>query len=73
MSVSKHLIAVIGAGPAGIFAANQLANAGHEVVIINRDVKPGGLAEYGIYHTKYRMKEGLRQQFHKIFSKFQVY
>ncbi|MEI7987839.1 MAG: GNAT family N-acetyltransferase [Chloroflexota bacterium] len=68
MSVSKHLIAIIGAGPAGIFAANQLANAGHEVVIINRDVKPGGLAEYGIYYTKYRMKEGLRQQFHKIFS-----
>jgi len=62
----KHLVAVIGAGPAGLFAARELANQGHYVVIFNRDIKPGGLAEYGIYPDKYKMKTGLRGQFHQI-------
>jgi ferredoxin--NADP+ reductase len=57
---------VIGAGPAGIYAARQLAQAGVQVVLFNRDIKPGGLAEYGIYYTKYKMKEGLRKQFRQI-------
>jgi ferredoxin--NADP+ reductase len=61
-----HPVAVIGAGPAGIFAARQLAEAGLPVVLINRDIKPGGLAEYGIYYDKYRMKLGLRRQFQRI-------
>jgi ferredoxin--NADP+ reductase len=42
------MTAVIGAGPAGLFAARQLASEGVRVAIFNRDVKPGGLAEYGI-------------------------
>ncbi len=62
----NHMIAVIGAGPAGLFAARQLAEQGNYVVIINRDIKPGGLAEYGIYPTKYKMKDGLRKQFRQI-------
>ena len=45
---AKHLVAVIGAGPAGIYAARQLAASGVQVVLLNRDIKPGGLAEYGI-------------------------
>ena len=49
---------VIGAGPAGLFAAQKIAQAGHEVVIFNRDIKPGGLAEYGIYPVKDKMKMG---------------
>jgi ferredoxin/flavodoxin---NADP+ reductase len=57
---------VIGAGPAGLFAAQKIALAGHEVVIFNRDVKPGGLAEYGIYPVKDKMKMGLRKQFAKV-------
>ncbi|MBZ5521058.1 MAG: NAD(P)-binding protein [Acidobacteriia bacterium] len=57
---------VIGAGPAGLFAAQKIAQAGHEVVIFNRDIKPGGLAEYGIYPTKDKMKTGLRKQFAKV-------
>jgi len=57
---------VIGAGPAGLFAAQKIALAGHEVVIFNRDVKPGGLAEYGIYPVKDKMKTGLRKQFAKV-------
>ncbi len=68
MSDNKHLAAVIGAGPAGLYAANQLAAQGVKVVVLNRDVKPGGLAEYGIYYNKYKMKEGLRQQFRKILN-----
>jgi len=59
---------VIGAGPAGLFAAHKLALAGHQVIILNRDIKPGGLAEYGIYPLKEKMKSGLRKQFAKILS-----
>ena len=65
-SKGKYLAAVIGAGPAGLFAARQLAAGGAHVVLLNRDIKPGGLAEYGIYHDKHKMKEGLRRQFRQI-------
>jgi ferredoxin--NADP+ reductase len=57
---------VVGAGPAGMFAARQIALAGFEVFLFNRDVKPGGLAEYGIYPIKDKMKNGLRKQFAKV-------
>lgn len=63
---SKYAVAVIGAGPAGLFGARQLASGGARVVLFNRDIKPGGLAEYGIYPTKHKMKEGLRKQFRQI-------
>ena len=59
---------VVGAGPAGLFAAQKIAQSGHEVVVLNRDCKPGGLAEYGIYPTKDKMKNGLRKQFAKVLS-----
>jgi ferredoxin--NADP+ reductase len=59
---------VVGAGPAGLYGANKLAQAGHEVVLFNRDIKPGGLAEYGIYPVKEKMKSGLRKQFGKMLS-----
>jgi ferredoxin--NADP+ reductase len=62
----KYLVAVIGAGPAGLFASRLLAMNGVYVVLINRDIIPGGLAEYGIYYDKYKMKEGLRRQFQQI-------
>lgn len=65
-TLSKHLVAVIGAGPAGLFASRLLAMNGIQVVLLNRDIIPGGLAEYGIYYDKYRMKEGLRKQFQQI-------
>jgi ferredoxin--NADP+ reductase len=54
---------VVGAGPAGMFAARQIALAGYETFIFNRDIRPGGLAQYGIYPTKIKMKSGLRKQF----------
>jgi ferredoxin/flavodoxin---NADP+ reductase len=59
---------VVGAGPAGMFAAQKLAQAGHETIILNRDIKPGGLAEYGIYPLKDKMKIGLRKQFAKVLA-----
>jgi len=62
----QFFVAVIGAGPAGLFGARELANLGARVVVFNRDVKPGGLAEYGIYPNKYTMKTGLRKQFRQI-------
>ncbi len=61
-----YLVAIIGAGPAGLFAARELAAHNVKVVILNRDIKPGGLAEYGIYPDKHTMKEGLRKQFHQV-------
>jgi ferredoxin--NADP+ reductase len=57
---------VVGAGPAGMFAARQIALAGFDVFLFNRDVKPGGLAEYGIYPLKDKMKFGLRKQFARV-------
>ncbi len=63
---NQHLVAVVGAGPAGLFGARELANQGARVVLFNRDIKPGGLAEYGIFPTKYMMKAGLRKQFRQI-------
>ncbi|MDL1897699.1 FAD-dependent oxidoreductase, partial [Anaerolineae bacterium CFX7] len=65
-------VAVIGAGPAGLYAAQQLAKLGAHVTLLNRDIKPGGLAEYGIYHDKLKMKDGLRAQFKKILALPQV-
>lgn len=65
---SGHLVVVVGAGPAGIYGTRKLADAGHQVIIINRDIKPGGLVEYGIYWNKHKMKEGIRAQFRKIFA-----
>lgn len=65
-SLANTSIAVVGAGPAGLYASRQLAEAGATVVILNRDIKPGGLAEYGIYPDKVKMKEGLRKQFQQI-------
>ncbi|MEP7355973.1 MAG: FAD-dependent oxidoreductase [Anaerolineales bacterium] len=69
---SQYLVAIVGAGPAGLFAARQLALAGAHVVVFNRDIKPGGLAEYGIYPDKHKMKEGLRKQFRQLLSLPQI-
>jgi ferredoxin/flavodoxin---NADP+ reductase len=61
-------IAIIGAGPAGLFASEALAAKGFGVALFNRDIKPGGLAEYGIFPDKYKLKNGLRNQFSSILA-----
>ncbi|MEZ4460076.1 MAG: FAD-dependent oxidoreductase, partial [bacterium] len=61
-------VAIIGAGPAALYAAEKLLKAGRRVTMFNRDIKPGGLAEFGIYPNKYKMKSGLRKVFTRILS-----
>ncbi len=63
---NPYHVAVIGAGSAGLFGARELAAQGVHVSLFNRDIKPGGLAEYGIYPEKHTMKEGLRKQFRHV-------
>ncbi|MCC6982285.1 MAG: glutamate synthase subunit beta [Bauldia sp.] len=41
-------VAVVGSGPAGLAAAQQLARAGHEVHVFEKNMKAGGLLRYGI-------------------------
>ena len=41
-------VAIVGSGPAGLAAAQQLARAGHEVHVYEKSAKPGGLLTYGI-------------------------
>ncbi len=41
-------VAVVGSGPAGLAAAQQLARAGHDVTVFERDDRIGGLLTYGI-------------------------
>src|SRR5450631_4289003 len=50
-------IAVVGSGPAGMAAAQQLARAGHDVTLFERDDRIGGLLTYGI--PDFKMEKSL--------------
>ena len=45
-------VAVIGSGPSGLAAADMLNQRGHQVVVFERDDRPGGLLMYGIPNMK---------------------
>ncbi|MGJ3509786.1 glutamate synthase subunit beta [Enemella sp. A6] len=47
-----HTVAVVGSGPAGLAAAQQLTRAGHTVAVYERADAPGGLLRYGIPEFK---------------------
>jgi glutamate synthase (NADPH/NADH) small chain len=51
-----HRVAVVGSGPAGLAAAQQLTRAGHEVTVFERDDRLGGLLRYGIPEFKMEKK-----------------
>jgi len=69
----KHVIIVAGAGPAGMAVASSLSKAGHEVIILNRDIKFGGLAEYGIFPSKLRLRGGLKKQYWELLEQPNVH
>ena len=49
---SGRRVAVVGSGPAGLSAAEQLRRMGHQVVVYEQDPQPGGLLRYGIPEFK---------------------
>src|SRR5829696_2351607 len=46
--ITGKSVAIVGSGPAGLAAAQQLARVGHEVHVFERQAKAGGLLRYGI-------------------------
>jgi glutamate synthase (NADPH/NADH) small chain len=55
--LSGRTVAIIGSGPAGLAAAQQLTRAGHTVAVYEREDKIGGLLRYGIPEFKMEKKQ----------------
>src|SRR4249920_3958589 len=72
-ATTSHVIIVAGAGPAGMAVAGSLAKSGHEVIILNRDIKFGGLAEYGIFPAKLKLRGGLKKQYWDLIEQPRVH
>src|ERR1700712_1676768 len=53
-------VAVVGSGPAGLAAAQQLTRAGHQVTVYERDDRLGGLMRYGI--PEYKLEKATLNQ-----------
>ncbi len=68
-----HVIIVVGAGPAGMSVTNMLSKGGHEVIVLNRDIKFGGLAEYGIFPSKLKLRGGLKKTYWEILERPNVH
>ncbi|WP_299152222.1 NAD(P)-dependent oxidoreductase [uncultured Tateyamaria sp.] len=58
-AATGKMVAVVGAGPAGLSCAHRLAMLGHEVTVYDARPKPGGLNEYGI--AAYKTPGGFAQ------------
>ena len=58
---SDKTVAIIGAGPAGLACAQQLNRAGHNVTVIEKTDRAGGLVMYGIPHYKLRKEKVQRR------------
>lgn len=54
-------VLVVGSGPAGLSAAAELAHAGHEVTLMERDTVPGGLSTTGIVPLREPVDIALRE------------
>jgi len=72
-ATTSHVIIVAGAGPAGMAVASSLAKAGHKIIILNRDIKFGGLAEYGIFPAKLKLRGGLKKQYWELLEQPNVH
>ncbi len=72
-ATNSHVIIVAGAGPAGMAVASSLSKTGHEVIILNRDIKFGGLAEYGIFPAKLKLRGGLKKQYWELLERPNVH
>ena len=62
--ITGKTVAVVGSGPAGLAAAQQLTRAGHTVAVFERDDRIGGLLRYGIPDfkmEKHHLETRLRQ------------
>ncbi|MEL6159585.1 MAG: glutamate synthase small subunit [Cyanobacteria bacterium J06623_5] len=55
-------VAVVGSGPAGLAAADQLNKAGHTVTVYERADRPGGLLTYGIPNMKLDKQDIVRRR-----------
>jgi NAD(P)H-dependent glutamate synthase small subunit len=58
---SEKTVAIIGSGPAGLACAQQLNRAGHNVTVIEKSDRAGGLVMYGIPHYKLRKEKVQRR------------
>ncbi|MDV7356237.1 glutamate synthase subunit beta [Rhodococcus oxybenzonivorans] len=60
MIATGKKVAVVGSGPAGLAAAQQLTRAGHDVTVYERDDRLGGLLRYGI--PEFKMEKSVLDQ-----------
>jgi len=64
---TRHKVAIIGSGPAGLACADQLNKAGHKVTVFERDDKIGGILRYGI--PDFKLEKYILDRRLKIMSK----